>query len=253
MQTNRRVVVVGASSGLGRHLGVYLTHRGARTALLARSHDRLLAAASEAGSGAVAIACDVTDPAACRNAIEKAAGELGGIDALVYAPGVGPMAPLAEVDAETWHSVFATNVTGAALITSAALPYLTESMGTVVYLSSISASQTPPWPGLGAYAVSKAALDKLAEAWRVEHPTIGFTRVAVGISAGGQGDDRTRFADEWDPDISGPLITTWTTKGYLDGSFVEPDALARVVHDILDNRAGATIPSVVVAGPARPA
>ena len=43
--------------------------------------------------------------------------------------------------------------------------------GIAVYLSSVSASMTPPWPGLGAYAVSKAALDKLVEAWRMR----GFT------------------------------------------------------------------------------
>ena len=74
--------------------------------------------------------------------------------------------------------VFDTNVMGAALVTAAAVPHLSASGGTAVYLSSVSASLTPPWPGLGAYGVSKAALDKLVEAWRVEHPDIGFTRYA---------------------------------------------------------------------------
>jgi NAD(P)-dependent dehydrogenase (short-subunit alcohol dehydrogenase family) len=47
---------------------------------------------------------------------------------------------------------------------TAAVPYLAASAGKVAYLSSVSASLTPPWPGLGAYIVSKAALDKLVEA-----------------------------------------------------------------------------------------
>ena len=127
---------------------------------------------------------------------------LGGIDALVYAPGVGPLVRLADMDAETWRHVFDTNVIGASLVTSAAMPHLVESAGTAVYLSSVSASLTPPWPGLGAYAVSKAALDKLVEAWRGEHPTVGFTRVVVGECMGGDGDSMPEFANGWDQELA---------------------------------------------------
>ena len=84
--------------------------------------------------------------------------------------------------------MFDTNVIGASIVTSAAIGELTASGGTAAYLSSVSASLTPPWPGLGAYAVSKAALDKLVEAWRAEYPHVGFTRVVVGDCGGGEGD-----------------------------------------------------------------
>ena len=94
----------------------------------------------------------------------------------MYTPAIGPLASLVDTDAETWRRVFETNVIGAALVTTAAIPHLTATSGVAIYLSSVSASLTPPWPGLGAYAVSKAALDKMVEAWRAEHPTIGFTR-----------------------------------------------------------------------------
>ncbi len=193
-----RTVVVGASSGLGRCIGIGLAQRGARVALLARRRDRLADAAQEAGPGTLAIACDVTDTASCRSAIAEAAVEFGGIDALVYATGIGPLVRLVDTDAETWRQVFDTNVTGAALVTSAAIAELTASRGVAVYLSSVSASLTPPWPGLGAYAVSKAALDKLVEAWRAEHPGVGFTRFVVGDCSGGEGDAVTGFADGWD-------------------------------------------------------
>src|SRR5260370_26787707 len=165
--------------------------------MLARRRERMEAAAHEAGPGSLGIECDVTDQASCGVAIDNAASGLGGIDALVYTPAVGPLARLVDPDAETWRRVFDTNVTGAALITAAAIPHLAATSGTAAFLSSVSASLTPPWPGLGAYIVSKAALDKLVEALRAEHPDIGFTRLVVGDCGGGAGDSRTECAEGW--------------------------------------------------------
>ena len=153
-----RAVIVGASSGLGRCIAKGLGERGDQVALLARRKDRLAEAAAEAGAGAVAIACDVTDEASVAAAIDEAATTLGGIDALVYAPGVGWVTRLEEVDVARWRSIFDTNVIGASVVTAAALPHLKASSGTAAYLSSTSSELTPPWPGLGVYAVSKAAL-----------------------------------------------------------------------------------------------
>ena len=97
----------------------------------------------------------------------------------------------------------------------------------------MSASLTPPWPGLGAYAVSKAALDKLVEAWRAEHPTIGFTRVIVGDCAGGEGDSMTGFANDWDPERAVEFGTKWAERKYLSDSLIEVDELVTVI-DALD-------------------
>jgi NAD(P)-dependent dehydrogenase (short-subunit alcohol dehydrogenase family) len=242
-----RAVIVGASSGLGRCIGVGLAQRGAQVALLARRKDRLQDAAADAGAGAAAIACDVTDEASCRSAIAEAVAALGGIDALVYASGIGPLARLAETDADTWRRVFDTNVTGAALITSAALPALQESGGVAMYLSSVSASMTPPWPGLGAYAVSKAALDKLVESWRAEHPHLGFTRVVVGDCGGGEGDAVSGFPNDWDQDLAMELFPVWSSRNYLSGSLVDVEDLINVVDTVARAGASCAIPSVTVA------
>ena len=59
-----------------------LARRGDRVAVLARRYDMLVDAANEAGPGALAVACDVTDEESCRTAVDRAADELGGIDAL---------------------------------------------------------------------------------------------------------------------------------------------------------------------------
>jgi NAD(P)-dependent dehydrogenase (short-subunit alcohol dehydrogenase family) len=249
-----RTVVVGASSGLGRCIGIGLAQRGARVALLARRREQLEDAAKEAGPPTIAIACDVTDEASCRAAIAEAARALGGIDALVYAPGVGPLSRLVDTDAETWQRVFATNVTGAAIVTRAAIDELTASAGTVAYLSSVSASLTAPWPGLGAYAGSKAALDKLVEAWRTEHPHVGFTRVVVGDCGGGEGDAQSQFATGWDAELAAELYPVWMARNLLSGSLIDVEHLIDVIEGVLRGGASLSIPSVTVAPrPAPPA
>jgi NAD(P)-dependent dehydrogenase (short-subunit alcohol dehydrogenase family) len=242
-----RTVVVGASSGLGRCIGIGLAQRGAQVALLARRRERLEAAAREAGGGTVAIACDVTDEASCRSGIVEAATALGGIDALVYTPAIGPLARLVDTDIDTWRRVFDTNVTGAAIVTATAMPYLSETGGVAMYLSSVSASLTPPWPGLGAYIVSKAALDKLVEAWRVEHPDVGFTRLVVGDCAGGEGDAQTGFTTGWDPDLAVELGTMWVERRLISGSLIEIEHLVDVVNAVLRGGASLSMPSVTVA------
>ena len=127
-----------------------------------------------------------------------------------------------DTDAATWRRAFDTNVIRASLVTAAAVPHLMASGGAAAYLSSVSASVTPPWPGLGAYAVSKAALDTLVEAWRAEHPEIGFTRVVVGDCAGGEGFSTTEFINAgtsscWPSctDLGGPQLLEWILDGRL--------------------------------------
>ena len=244
-----KVAVVGASSGLGRCLAVGLGRRGADVALLGRRRERLETAAREIGSRATTLACDVTDDASCRSAIDGVVNALGGLDALVYCPGIGPLRRLVDTDAATWAQVLSTNVTGAALLTAAAVRHLEATNGAAAYLSSVSASMTPPWPGLGAYAVSKAALDKLVEAWRAEHPRVNFTRVIVGDCAGGDGDARTEFTAGWDLQLAAELFPVWAARGYVAGALMDVEDLVATVDSVLRTRA--SVPSITVA-PRRP-
>ena len=249
-----RTVVVGASSGLGRCIGVGLAQRGDQVALLARRRERIDAAAKDAGPGAIAIECDVTDEASCRSAINDAADALGGIDNLVYTPAVGPLVRMVDTDAQTWHRIFETNVIGASLATAAAVPYLTASAGKAVYLSSDAGTFGPPWPGLGAYGVSKAALERLVEAWRAEHPDIGFTCLIVGECAGGEGDGQTGMNIGWDRELAMKAVPLWSSRGCMPGKFMPVEDLIEVVHTILRTNAATSMPVVVARGaPASPA
>ena len=233
-----RTVVVGASSGLGRCIAVDRARRNDRVALLARRRELLTAAAAEAGTGNVPIVCDVTDELSCRAAIAEAVESLGGIDALVYATGIGPLQPIEQIDAETWRHTLNTNVVGAAIITSAALGQLRQSNGVAVYLSSVSASMGRPWPGFGAYIASKAALDRMIEAFRVEHPGVGFTRVVVGDCAGGEGDAQTQFpiGSGWDMNEAARFMAVWQQRGYLTGALVDVEDLLESIDFVLRTR-----------------
>jgi NAD(P)-dependent dehydrogenase (short-subunit alcohol dehydrogenase family) len=241
-----RTVVVGASGGLGRCIAVGLAQRGDQVALLARRRELLDDAVGEAGPDAFAVTCDVTDEANCRAAVDESAQRLGGIDALVYATGVGPIGHLANVDVASWRRTFDTNVIGAALVTAQALPHLTESKGTAAYLSSVSASVTAPWPGLGEYAVSKAALNKLVEAFRAEHHEVGFTVVTVGDCGGGEGDAMSGFANGWDPEVTAQVAPLWVERNLITGSLMDVEELIRVMDTLLRCGASASIPSVAV-------
>jgi NAD(P)-dependent dehydrogenase (short-subunit alcohol dehydrogenase family) len=241
-----RTVVVGASSGLGRCIAVALARGGDEVALLARRLDQLEGAVAEAGAGARAIRCDVTDEPGCRAAIAAAAESLGGIDALVYATGSATLSRLDDLDADTWARTFATNVTGASIATSAALPHLVASHGAAAYLSSVSASMTAPWPGLGSYIVSKAALDKLVEAWRAEHPEVGFTRLVVGDCGGGEGPYQSQFTSAWDQELAAEIMPTWFERGLIAGHLLDVDELITVLRTVLGAGATASVPVVAV-------
>ncbi len=243
-----RTVVVGASSGLGRCVGVGLAQRGDRVALLARRRDRLEGAARDAGHDAIAIECDVTQQDSCFSAIGEAANALGGIDNLVYTAGISPLARLVDTDAETWRRVFDTNVIGAALTTAAAVPHLTDSGGRAVYFSSPAGGFGPPWPGLGAYGVSKAALDRLVEAWRAEHPNIGFTCLIAGECTGGEGDAQTGMSGDWDPELAMAAHPMWSARGCMPGKLMPVEDLVNVVHTILSADAATSMPVVVARG-----
>lgn len=243
-----RTVVVGASSGLGRCIGIGLAQRGDRVALLARRKERIESAAREAGSGAVAVECDSTDQASCQSAIGEVAAAFGGIDNIVYTPAISPLVRLVDTDAETWRRIFDTNVIGASLVTAAAIPHLTASAGKAVYLSSDAGPYGPPWQGLGAYGVSKAALERLVDAWRAEHPDVGFTNLVVGECAGGEGEAATGMNAGWDMDLAMQAVPVWVADRCMPGKLMPIEDLVEVVHTILGTNSATSMPVVVTRG-----
>lgn len=221
----RRLLVVGASSGVGRAVGQLASRAGARVAFAARRRDRLEEAV--AGSpGAIAVACDVRSGEQCARMVAETVGALGGLDALVYSTGMSPLGMLEEAGHDEWRAVLDTNLVGASVVTARALPHLRESGGRVVYVSSYSVRQ--PLPGLGLYRVSKVALDALIEAWRMEHPEVEFTRVMLGNTNG------TEFASDWGAERTEAVTKGWVERGLFPSPTMMPvEAAAEAVLSVL--------------------
>jgi hypothetical protein len=90
-------------------------------------------------------------------------------------------------------------------------------------------------------------LDKLVEAWRAEHPELGFTRIIVGECAGGEGDSMTGFSSDWDPELMAEFGSVWLGRNYFNGHLLDVEALVHVVDSVLRVGATASVPSVTVA------
>jgi NAD(P)-dependent dehydrogenase (short-subunit alcohol dehydrogenase family) len=202
-----RVLVVGASSGIGRAMGAQAAAQGASIAFAARRRELVDEAASLAGGPSVGLHCDVRDPASCAAAVADAVAAFGGLDAVVYATGVDILTKLTDATADQWADTFSTNVSGAAHVTVAALPHLRESGGRAVYLSASSVDR--PLPGMGVYAASKAALETMVRAWQGEHPDVCFATVRVGSAL------PTGVTDSWNRDLLMELSAVWTSLGYV--------------------------------------
>jgi NAD(P)-dependent dehydrogenase (short-subunit alcohol dehydrogenase family) len=217
----RRVLVVGASAGIGRAIAEASVAAGGRVVGAARRAELLEKVDGLAG----AVQADVRNPADCARLVAEAIATLGGLDALVYCPALVALAGLADTDAELWRAVLETNVVGAALVTSAAVPHLLETGGRVVYLSSDAVSRVQP--GLVAYLTSKAALDTLLAGWRNEQAGIDFTRVIVGPTL-------TGAADGWDPALAGEYFALWEAGRYTQfDRIMEPAQVAGEVIRVL--------------------
>ncbi|MBO0730173.1 MAG: SDR family oxidoreductase [Acidimicrobiaceae bacterium] len=175
------MLVVGASSGIGREVAKMAVGRGAQVAFAARRLSRLEEAVAEAGGG-LAIECDVRDPTSCTAMVDAAVEELGGLDALVYASAAVPIVHVGDADADLWADTLTTNVIGASLVVRAARPHLAARSGRVVLISASSTGR--PVPGLGVYACSKAALEELVRVWRSHERAIGFISARVGSTLG---------------------------------------------------------------------
>jgi NADP-dependent 3-hydroxy acid dehydrogenase YdfG len=176
----RRVLVTGASSGIGEATARAIAAAGGRVALLARRADQLEELAEELDG--VAVPADVTDPQATRAAIERSAEQLDGLDGLVNAAGLAEPGTVVDGDPASWRRMFDVNVLGLLHATQAAVPHLRAAgRGDVVNLSSMSGRRVGSVE-MAIYAASKAAVHTISEGMRRE---LQPDRVRVAVIAPG--------------------------------------------------------------------
>jgi NAD(P)-dependent dehydrogenase (short-subunit alcohol dehydrogenase family) len=154
--TGKNVLVTGGSKGIGRAIADLFAAEGANVAICARNADEVSAAAtalSRSGVKASGKGLDVGDPASLKQWVEDAAGELGGVDAIVC-----NVSALAVGDTpQTWESSFRVDMMHTVNSIAAALPYLEKSKSaSIVIISSVSGVEIDF--AAGSYGAFKAAL-----------------------------------------------------------------------------------------------
>jgi NAD(P)-dependent dehydrogenase (short-subunit alcohol dehydrogenase family) len=163
-----RVVVTGASSGIGRAAAERLVARGAKVALWARRAEELAALAEELGDAAVAVPCDVSDPEAVTAAARESESRIGLVNGLVNAAGLADPRPLAELDADAWHRTIGVNLSGSFFPCHAIAQRLRDEgkAGSIVNVGSeLSAMGMPSY---SAYCASKFGVIGLTKALAAE-------------------------------------------------------------------------------------
>jgi 3-oxoacyl-[acyl-carrier protein] reductase len=180
------VLITGGASGIGLMCARQAADRGARVAIIdVNPAAAEAAAASLNGEGHLAVAVDVTDADAMRNAADRFA-EGGGITGVVAAAGIVSRAALVDIDVSEFRRVLDINVVGVQNTISAAAPHLIRAapVGSVVVLGSAAAFTGGGLMGNGAYATSKAALIGLVRGYARElapHP-VRVNMVAPGAT-----------------------------------------------------------------------
>ncbi len=163
-------VITGAGSGVGRAVAIALAGAGAIPVLVGRTREPLeeTGALVRGGGGqALVLPADVSDEAAVAVMFDRAAGELGGIDAAILAAGIGRYGPIESYALGDWEATLATNLTGPFLCAKAAIPHFRHrGGGAIVAVSSGAGKQG--YPQLGAYSASKFGLMGLMQGLAAE-------------------------------------------------------------------------------------
>ena len=169
------VLITGGANGIGAATATALVSRGARVVLVDLDSDALGAIVERLGESASGVTGDVTELSDMEHAVEHAVERFGGLDVVVANAGIASYGSITAVDPAVFQRLIDINVVGVFHTVRAAVPALAARRGYVLIVSSAAAYA--PAPGLAAYNASKAGVEHLANAVRLE---LGFRGVDVG-------------------------------------------------------------------------
>jgi len=176
-------IVTGASSGIGRATASLFAREGADVVAVARRKPELEALVEDIardGGSAVALAGDITDDGLARAAVDLATDRFGGLDIAVNNAGTnGELGPLPDISQDGWRQTIDTNLTGAFLGAKYQIPAMIERGGGSLVFTSSFVGHTVGFPGMGAYAASKAGLVGLAQVIAAEFGAQGIRANAI--------------------------------------------------------------------------
>jgi len=231
----RAVVVTGAASGIGRAACVRLAAEGALVALVDRAPAPL-----PPDARALALVADVSREDEVRAAIERAAGELGGLHGVVTSAGIfdpAELRPLGEVDVETFTRTLAVNLTGTFLTLKHALPHLVRQGGAIVTVASTAALRGH---GFGAgYTASKGGVVALTRLVATQYAAHGVRAncVCPGLTDTGMTAHVT----------SDPEYVARVSRGVPLGRIARADEIAATICHLLSDDASYVNGQVIAA------
>lgn len=253
-------LITGSSSGIGKATAIEMSKQGASIVLNGRNKEKLIKVEEQIknhGGNVTSFCCDISIPSDAKELLEFSIKSFGKLDILINNAGVSMRGNFSELKPEVFKTVFETNVLGTANISIPALPYIKESNGSIVFISSVAGIRG--LPNNSAYSSSKMALRAIAESIRIEetNSNIHVGLIYVGITEiekdkktiGADGSlislqDRSRFKVQSLDQVANSIIknikkrkfrTTLTKMGWLNAFLqpIVPDLVERIlIHTI---------------------
>lgn len=224
---NKVAIVTGASSGIGLATARLFAREGANVVVSARRQHELAVLVHEieaSGGHAIAVAGDVQSEALANDLVDAAVTRFGGLDiAFNNAGTLGAMEPVTAVSLDQWRETIDTNLTSAFLGARHQVPAMLERGGGSLIFTSSFVGWTAGFPGMAAYAASKAGLIGLTQVLAAEYGAKGIR--ANAVLPGGT-DTPMNVANR--PDAAEG------TRGFLEnlhalGRLAQPEEIARSV------------------------
>jgi NAD(P)-dependent dehydrogenase (short-subunit alcohol dehydrogenase family) len=176
----KRVMVTGASSGIGRATAGLFLSAGATVALAGRREGAMADVAQEsagAGGKAFVVTADLSDEKRSEFCMTEASEKMGGLDVLINAAGILKSGRIEETTLELWDEMMNINLRSVFHLMKLAVPHLERSRGNIVNVSSVTGPRS--FPGVLAYCVSKAGVDHLTRCAALELAPKGIRVNAV--------------------------------------------------------------------------